>query len=156
LAFLRAGQLAVGTVFSRYLNMFIDNPLPPPEPPIIPDPVNNPLSWDRVDAWVKFRLGAANINMFDNVFFSINDNSVPPNVVGLNSPPRDWLANIGAPGLWFVAHAYKIAFWEEWESTNLRAVLSIQGTSNPANVGPVSVDVEWFAFRLSVEIPPHE
>lgn len=144
------GQLAVGTVFSRLLEIYQDG---------IPDPGHvGPDVWDMVEAWVKFRINAANINMFDNVFFTINDSSAPPNVVGLNNMnARDWLGTIGPGGLnnWFVAYAFKVGNWEGWESYNLRAVLSAQGTRNPANVGPVSVDVEWFAFRLSEETPPH-
>jgi hypothetical protein len=142
------GQLGVGTVFSRWLNRYIDNPLPPP--PIIADPAGN-LSWNRVDAWVKFRLNAANINMFDNVFFVINDSAGLS--AGLNAAPRNWIGTVGlAVGSWFVAHAFVSQTpqeWDDWEYENLRATLSVQGTSVPANVGPVEVNVEWFAFRLS-------
>lgn len=147
------GQLAVGTVFSRIVNRYINNPAPPPL--IIADAPAS-YSWNRVDAWVKFMLVSTNINMYDNVFFTIND-PVAANAVGLNAAPINWIGAGTVPPLaintWFVAHAWKSGGWgpepPDWDDDNLRATLSVQGTSVAANVGPVGVNVEWFAFRLS-------
>lgn len=143
------GQLAVGTVFSRLLNLYVDGN-PPPPPDIVPA---GSLSWERVDAWVKFMLVATNINKFDNVFFVINDTGA--NSLGLNATPRNWLTGLAVPFLintWNVAHAYVSqaqAEWDDWDQDNLRATLSVQGTTVAANVGAVGVNVEWFAFKLS-------
>jgi hypothetical protein len=136
------GQLAVGTVFSRQLGIWTDNA------PNAPSLVGTDL-WDTVEAWVKFRLSAANLGRFDNVFFVINDSAGLS--IGLNAPPSNWLAP-ATPIIinqWFVAYAFKTGNWSGWDNDNLRATLSVQGTSVAANVGPVTVDVEWFAFRLS-------
>jgi hypothetical protein len=133
--------------------MYIDQG--PGLPPAL-DPVNNPASWNRVDAWVKLRLNSLNINRFGHIFFVINDSGGGPNVIGLGAPPRDWLTLPGLLlGQWSIFHAWQVGNWERWESRNLRAVLSVMGTQNPINVGVTTVDMEWFAFRLSEEIPPH-
>lgn len=140
------GQLAVGTVFSRLLNLYADG---------APPALAGSLTWDRVDVWVKFMLVSANINKFDNVFFVINDTGA--NSIGLGAPPRNWLVPVPPPpspiaiNTWFVAHAFKTGNWDDplWDSDNLRATLSVQGTSVAANVGAVGVNVEWFAFKLS-------
>jgi hypothetical protein len=145
------GQVAIGTVFSRYLDMYDDLGAGI----IFPGP-GNPASWDRVDAWVKFRVNAVNINRFGRIFFSINDGPAGANICGLNGqPPRDWMTFPAlALNAWIIVHAFKVGNWEGWESRNLRAVLSVMGTQMPINVGWTHVDVEWFAFRLSEEIAP--
>jgi len=138
------GQLAVGTVFSRLLNLYTDA-----QPPNH----SGAATWNTVEAWVKFRLSVANVNVFDAVYFSLNDRS--GNYIGLNAPAhpppppvRDW-RTLAGPNSWFVAYAYNIGNWASWTSENLRATLTVLGTSNPAFVGVSIVDVEWFAIRLS-------
>jgi len=132
------GQLAVGTVFSRFLPVFSNFPTDPVPPA--------PYTYDTVEAWVKFRISST--TALSAIYFTIND--MAGNVIGLNAAPANWLASTAA-NTWRVAHAWKTANWEDpdWDPTNLRAMLSVQGTTTGANAGPVTVDAEWFAFRLN-------
>jgi len=133
------GQLGVGVVFSRLLNLYSNA-----APPLL----TGSASWNKVEAWVKFRVNT--LGAFDAAYFSINDATTPvPLFAGLGVPAvQDWLP-LMVPGAWFVAYAFKTGFWNGWTSENLRAVLTVLGTSIPANVGLSIVDVEWFAIRLS-------
>jgi len=132
---LNGGQLAVGTVFAREL------PLDNLEPHVTWN------TWNIVDVWAKYRVDVP--ARLDNIFLSINDrggNVVSgPNLLPLLTPA----------GVWRVAYLSNPA-WEYWDTpaTNLRVVMSFQGTTNLANVGTVNVDMEWFAIRLREEIMP--
>ena len=144
------GQLAIGTVLSRYLPDYTPVGAPNPEPALTPI---SRYQWLSVEAWVKMRL--PNLGPVGQVYFALNDSA--GNVIGLNAAPATWLPFIPA-NQWMVVEAKKsgaFADWACWDSRNLRATLTVQGTANPANVGRVDVDVEWFAFRLSDEVPPH-
>jgi hypothetical protein len=92
----------------------------------------------------------ANANVFDAVHFCINDRS--GNFSGLGvATARNWIPLAGVN--WFVAYAFRSAAnpdgWNGWDSENMRATLTVLGTSVAANVGLSVVDVEWFAIRLS-------
>jgi hypothetical protein len=130
---LNGGQLAVGTVFSRELASQNADP-------------QNPTTWTQVDAWAKYRVD--NTVRLDNFFFTINDSA------GLFVPVVNNIVNT-VNGVWRVVTVQKMGDWSEWDSDNLRVTLTFQGTTNVANVGVVNVDVEWFAIRLSDEVPPH-
>jgi hypothetical protein len=136
------GQLAVGTVFSRKLQTYLT--LQPP-PPFLPDPTAP--TWNTVEAWVKFRVDTT--ARLRAIYFVINDSagnwSDPWMVGGL---PTDWVP-LAALGGWRVAWTKKHLNWDGWNDENLRATIHFPGTLNPANVGGVAIDVEWFAFRLS-------
>jgi len=142
------GQLAVGTVFSRKLQTYNFGQAPPP--PFLPDP--NPPTWNTVEAWVKFRVDTT--ARLSNIYFVINDSAGnwadPWMPLGL---PQDWLS-LAALGGWRVAWTRKIGGWEGWNNENLRATIHFPGTLNPANVGGVVIDIEWFAFRLSDQVSP--
>jgi hypothetical protein len=124
------GQLAVGTVFSRRL---------------IATHGDSPLShtWDDVEIFAKYRVDDK--NKLDNIFLTLCDS-------GANSFPGtdDWGNCVN--NVWRVVGLRKDDSWSGWDDPeNLRAVLSFQGTTNAANVGKVTVDVEWFAILLSDE-----
>jgi len=143
------GQLGVGVVFSRLLHLYSEPLVPPFQP--VPAGAD---TWDTVEAWVKFRLNVANANVFDAVHFSINETTTPVALFsGLGVPiVRNWIApGLATAGNWFVAYAFKTGGWNLWTSENLRAVLTVLGTSIPANVGLSVVDVEWFAIRLRTQ-----
>jgi hypothetical protein len=147
------GELLVGTVFSRFLPTF----LPPPFPggPNVDPGVGSPYTWGVVEAWAKYRV--SDQTKLSAIFFSLNGdiNGVPAGLpVGIaGTPPADWLP-FTAPGQWKMAYASMGPIWgAEWAYKNLRAVLTLQGATAPgvggANVGNITVDVEYFAFRLS-------
>jgi hypothetical protein len=124
------GQLAVGTVFSRTL------------------PLDNLLvhlawtTWAEVDVWAKYRVDVP--ARLDNIFLTINDNA------GLSSSGPNLLPGLTPAASWRIAY-HTNAAWTDWENRNLRVTMSFQGTTNPANIGPVRVDMEWFAIRLRGE-----
>ena len=133
---LNGGQLAVGTVFARELPL--DNA------------ANQSFTvWTEVDAWAKYRVDVP--ARLDNIFLTLNDRS------GVAAPATSGnIIGVTPASTWRVAYVTN-ANWQDWDSpaTNLRVVLSFQGTTNVANVGIVNVDVEWFAIRLRNEVPPH-
>jgi hypothetical protein len=141
---LQGGSLRVGTVFSRFLQVHNETTGDPTQD----DPTaGNASTWSTVEAWVKFRV--ANKNRFSKATFGINGLTPVGTVVGqVGAAPHDWLVNAVSGG-WRVAYARHSATWEDFSDKNLRAVLTVDGTTNPANVGESEVDVEWFAFRLS-------
>jgi len=125
------GQLEVGTVFARQLRTrFLDSPPPIPY-----------SSFSTVEVWAKYRLDVP--ARLDAVILSINDAggniSNSPNDVG-QAVANTWRE---------IYHLHNN--WDGWDSpgSNLRVVLTCLGTSFPANVGPINVDVEWFAIRLT-------
>lgn len=129
---LNGGQLAVGTVFARELP--VDN--------LEPHQLWN--TWTDVDIWAKYRVDVP--ARLDGIFLSLNDrggnSSAGPNLA---------LGGLTPAGTWRVAyHTFNQFVQDEWDtpSTNLRVVMSFQGTTNPANVDVVNVDMEWFAIRL--------
>lgn len=128
---LNGGQLAVGTVFARQLPL--DNS----------QPHTSWATWRNVEVWAKYRVDVP--ARLDNIYLSINDRG------GNSYTPGD-IQPVTPAATWRVAYL-TLASWEDWDdpATNLRAVMSFQGTTNPANVGVVNVDVEWFAIRLSSE-----
>lgn len=124
------GQLGVGTVFARELRTRNT----PPDPPI---PY---ISWSIVDVWAKYRVD--NTARLDNIFLSISDRT-GNSAACLNDVPNA-LNNV-----WKVIYLTNNN-WDDWDdpAENLRVTLSLQGTTNINNVGPVTVNVEWFAIRL--------
>jgi hypothetical protein len=135
------GELTVGTVFSRAL--FTGNStLGPPQQ-------GGLYFWSIVDVWAKFRV--IDLTKLSAIMLSINDRSGNVASSGNIILPPAWNNN------WYVANVLN-ANWSGWDApgTNLRAVLTFQGTLNPANVGLTDVHVEWFAIRLRNEtyIPP--
>jgi hypothetical protein len=127
------GQLAVGTVFSRQLTVSHGDDVPP----------NIVYTWDDVEVFAKYRV--SNVNRLDNIYLTINEASGTwfPNPVS-----DDWGNCVS--NTWRVVGTRKNNAWSGWEDIeNLRVTLNFQGTTNLANVGLVTVDVEWFAFRLS-------
>ena len=136
---LTGGQLAVGTVFSRKLPTYGANPGVP----------GLPFQWNTVEAWVKYKVTA--VGPLSAIYFVLNDsagNWSDPWMPG--GVPQDWLPTTAA-GVWRVAWTKKIGNWTNWTDQNLRATAHFVGTHVPANVGRVDVDIEWFAFKLSVE-----
>lgn len=131
---LNGGQLAGGTVFAREL-------------PIDNDPTQVFFGWNIVDVWAKYRVDVP--ARLDNVFLSINDRG------GNNALTPD-LQPVTPAGTWRVATLSFGPDWPGWDdpATNMRVVMSFQGTTNPANVGVVNVDMEWFAIRLREEFAP--
>jgi hypothetical protein len=141
------GQLAVGTVLSRFLPVWLVPPVPGHDPP-----VGSPYTWNMVEAWVKYSIGVPPGQgvPLSAINFTLNDLGgnwadpwAPP-----APAPTDWLPSTVA-GAWRVIYTKKAGNWTGWNDTNLRAVLTVLGTTVPANVGRVTVSVEWFAFRLS-------
>jgi len=111
---------------------------------------NTPLgtyTWDDVEVFAKYRV--SDKTKLDHILLRINDSA------GLYFPTAD--ADDIVPytsGTWRVVGVRKDNTWsngEDWDDDNLRATLTFQGTTSAANVGVVTVDVEWFAFRLSDE-----
>jgi hypothetical protein len=143
------GQLEVGTVLSRKLATWVPDPNPPYGP--LPQP---PLLWSRVDAWVKYRVSTPAAALpLSAIFFTLNDsagNWIDPWLPLLPPlrPPYDWLPTTVA-GAWRVIQVYKDINWEGWHDENLRAVITFLGSTNPANTGSVTAEIEWFAFKLS-------
>ena len=128
------GQLNIGTVFSRELNVqHGDGTLP------------ISYKWDIVEVFAKYRVDET--DRLSKIYLTICDeagNSHPfPN-------PSDDLTN-ASDDTWRVVGTRKDGSWDDplWSSSNLRACLTFFGTTTPANVGRVVVDVEWFAFRLT-------
>ena len=155
------GQLAVGTVLSRFLPVF---PLIPPAPGLDPA-IGSPLTWNKVEAWVKYSIGVPPGQgvPLSAIHFTLNDATginhwwdpwtlpppPPPPPV-----PGNWLLST-TPGAWRVIYVSSLNLnWQNWDPFNLRAVLTVLGTTIPANVGRVTVSVEWFAFRLSDQVSP--
>jgi len=142
-----SGQLEVGTVFSRHLAGYRG-------PGILVD-LPSTRVWNSVEAWVKMRVSS--ISTISGVYFVINDPNA--NTVGLNAPPVDWLTAfpvIIVANQWTVLKAHHSGLWvpPTWSLDNLRATLTVLGTTTPLNVGAITVDVEWFAFRLSDDVLP--
>jgi hypothetical protein len=142
------GQLAVGTVLSRFLPVF---PLIPPAPGLDPA-IGAPFTWNEVEAWVKYSIGVPPGQgvPLSAIHFTLNDvtgNWIDP---WGGAGPGNWLPST-TPGAWRVIYTrVPVGYeWPGWDPFNLRAVLTVLGTTNPANVGRVTVNVEWFAFRLS-------
>ena len=135
------GQLAVGTVLSRFLPVWLNPPLPGQDPV-----VGSPYTWNTVEAWVKYYVDSP--ARLQNIYFVINDsagNWSDPWMPG--GFPQDWLpSTVG--GAWRVIYT-KCSGWTNWTDKNLRATIHFPGTTAAANVGGVVVRVEWFAFRLS-------
>ena len=131
------GQLAVGTVLSRRLKLF-DRP----------GHETGALLWDTVEAWVKYRVSATVPLTVIN--FTLNDRAGLW-ADGWVPTPGNWLGSTVA-NAWRVIYLKKSGAWTDWIDENLRAVLTVLGTTIPANVGLVEVDVEWFAFRLSDQV----
>lgn len=125
------GQLAVGTVFSRTLTaQYGDTPLPT-------------YIWDTVEVYAKYRVDDP--LKLDHIYLQINDSA------GLNFPgvaADDIIPYRLVPNTWKVMGVRKSGTWDGWDDDNLRVTLSFMGTTLPANVGPVTVDVEWFAIKL--------
>jgi len=133
------GQLAVGTVFSRVLRLVNDNSAFP----------NTFDFWQHVDVWAKYRV--SNRDALSHIYLAINDigttNSSRSTDVRLHAVDNTWHT---------VYHSYDFtnaAPPSDWTDENLRLTLSFQGTTIPANVGEVTVDVEWLAIRLRVMNP---
>jgi hypothetical protein len=95
-----------------------------------------------VDVWAKYRVDVP--ARLDNIFLTINDSGIfssrGPNLLPVLTPAATWR----------IAY-HTCAAWTGWENSNLRVTMSFQGTTNPANIGPVRVDMEWFAIRLRGE-----
>jgi hypothetical protein len=124
------GQLAVGTVFSRELIAQHGDDVPVA------------YSWNTVEVFAKYRVDDK--TKLDNIFLVINDSlgNFYPNPATDDHPGY-------TSGTWRVVGTRNRNHWQDWDSDNLRATLTFQGTTVAANVGLVTVDVEWFAFRLS-------
>ena len=116
------GQLNVGTVFAAYL------------PPGTAD-----LAWKSVQIWVKMRISA--IARLSGVYLTVSDRD------GTNKDSSGNLRSSFTDGEWFVIN-WTVDDVTSWEVENLRSTVSVLGTDNVANIGRVSVDMEWFAFRL--------
>jgi len=125
------GELMVGTVFANWL-------------PLLNNYDPNTLTadwWNSVEVWAKYRV--SDVTKLSTIMLSINDN--------LGNVHPVTVQNIGltVSGQWRVVHGLWLGPWPFTSArTNLRGVLTFQGTLLPANVGVVEVDVEWFAFRL--------
>jgi hypothetical protein len=150
------GSLRIGTVFSRYLEEYPNPPVAPdgqPDPDsVVPGPYNS--FWNTVEAWCKFLV--VDKTKLSKATFGITA-AAPLGTVGqIGSAPNDWLVH-AVNGQWRVAYAkYGLVAsdWDGFSDRNLRAVLTVDGTTTPANVGDTEIWVEWFAFRLSNQGTP--
>jgi len=123
------GQLNIGTVFARQL------PTVYPSSPGI-------LRWNTVEVWAKYRV--SDKTRLSWIELVLND-SAPANIAGSGD-----LIGVTTDNVWNVGYAHhQDASWSGVNSSNLRATLNFLGTTDDATVGLVTVDIEWFAFRLS-------
>lgn len=127
------GQLAVGTVFSKEL------------PVLHGDTPHNTYLWNIVEVFAKYRVDDK--NKLDHIWLTLCDSG--PNRFPVPPFGDDWGNAVN--NQWGVAGLCKRFNWQDWDEDNLRVVLNFQGTTSAANVGKVTCDVEWFAFRLSHE-----
>jgi len=136
------GQLEVGTVFARGLPLDNNAAGPPSQQAFV--------TWSDVDVWVKYRV--SDYNRLSALYLSINDMT---GVQVAASPNMQPLLNPAWNSVWRVEWLSR-GNWQGWDTppTNLRVVLTALGTVNIANVGLVTVDVEWFAIRLRGEVNP--
>src|SRR5690606_22938417 len=95
--------------------------------------------WDVVDVWAKIRI--SDLTLVSSVFMSISD------VLGNRDSSSDLIGTLSS-NVWGIVRMESTTNWSGWEETNLRATVSVLGTTNVTNIGRVSVDLEWFAFRL--------
>lgn len=141
------GSLRIGTVFSRFLQVHIETG----GDPIVDLPAGGNSTWGKVEAWVKFLV--VDKTKLSKATFGISA-AAPLGTVGqVGGAPNDWLVN-AVNNQWRVAYASYPGPGHDWDGfsdTNLRAVLTLDGTTTPANVGDTEVRVEWFAFRISSE-----
>lgn len=131
------GQLAIGVVFGNELVVRYGD---------IPPALPTTHVWNQVEVFAKYRVDDK--TKLSHIFLNLSDN------LGNSYPAAalcdDWIPYVSNTWRVIGTRIYNIN-WALWSRSNLRAVLTFLGTTNPANVGPVNVDVEWFAFRLTPE-----
>lgn len=96
-------------------------------------------TWDTVEVWAKFKV--SNTRRLSSVYLSLNDS-------GANSSSSANLLGSLVNDTWYVAHLSSSSL-DDWAHSNIRGVLTLQGTTTAADVGALDVYVEWFAFGLT-------
>lgn len=96
-------------------------------------------TWSTVDVWAKFKV--SNVRRLSSVYLSLSDS-------GTNSSSSANQLGSMVNDTWYIAH-HNSSSLTNWAHSNIRGVLTFQGTTTAADVGALDVYVEWFAFGLT-------